>query len=99
MVGIIPLREKKGNYNAIVALLTCLLIIPLREKKGNYNRNTQSIRKKNIIPLREKKGNYNCAAVFFFHITGKKFALMRRLWYHEWNYYREIVPEFQGFTD
>ena len=36
-VGIIPLREIIGNYNAVTTVISYRVIIPLREIIGNYN--------------------------------------------------------------
>ena len=56
---IIPLQEKKGNYDAEACPLCKAGIIPLQEKKGNYDRRRDFHQLRQIIPLQEKKGNYD----------------------------------------
>ncbi len=58
-LGIIPLREKIGNYDGLSRLVGIFKIIPLREKIGNYDPKFIAICAVAIIPLREKIGNYD----------------------------------------
>ena len=56
---IIPLQEKKGNYDRRLHRVAFCGIIPLQEKKGNYDKTPFFPVFLNIIPLQEKKGNYD----------------------------------------
>ena len=58
-LGIIPLREKIGNYDSCNSLEMVFTIIPLREKIGNYDGLSRLVGIFKIIPLREKIGNYD----------------------------------------
>ena len=57
--GIIPLREKIGNYDMNRHMFMPEIIIPLREKIGNYDSVPPFLVGRFIIPLREKIGNYD----------------------------------------
>ena len=53
---IIPLQEKKGNYDSVNVSGIDENIIPLQEKKGNYDCCLYAISIVGIIPLQEKIG-------------------------------------------
>ena len=53
---IIPLQEKKGNYDAQHVPDTAPGIIPLQEKKGNYDTDRRDLWHSTIIPLQEEIG-------------------------------------------
>ena len=56
---IVALRDERGSYNKLHALLSVFPIVALRDERGSYNYLVSVCKHFLIVALRDERGSYN----------------------------------------